>query len=193
MQTNLLSQHVNENTRKNKSILDLVITNSPETIHSVTVESTNLSDHDLITTKILNENLMIQEKQSEHNPVNPFDQLNWTKAKWDDIRREIAGITWKQELENKDVEQMCAIINNKVTEVANNNCPKHKTGARKSNHIPRERRSLIRTRKHINANINFLKYVKQAHTKLQLESKDIKIKKLEERLNVNLFTVDICR
>ena len=52
MQKNLLSQHVNENTRKNKSILDLVITNNPESIHSVTVEKTNLSDHDIVTTRI---------------------------------------------------------------------------------------------------------------------------------------------
>ena len=180
MQKNLLSQHVSENTRKNKSLLDLVITNSPEIIHSVIVETTNLSDHDMITTRIINEKLTMQEKDPEYTPVNQFDRLNWNKAKWEEIRKDLSDINWQLTLENKDVDEICETINNKVSDIANKYCPTHKATSSKS-FVPRERRSLIRTRKHINANINLLKYVKPAETKQQIESRDNKIIKLEKQ------------
>ena len=180
MQKNLLSQHVSENTRKNKSILELVITNSPEIIHNVIVETTNLSDHDMITTRIINEKLTMQEKDPEYTPVNQFDRLNWNKAKWEEIRKDLSDINWQLTLENKDVDEICETINNKVSDIANKYCPTHKATSSKS-FVPRERRSLIRTRKHINANINLLKYVKPAETKQQIESRDNKIIKLEKQ------------
>ena len=40
MRDNLLNQHVNKNTRKDKSILDLVISNNVDSIHSISVEKT---------------------------------------------------------------------------------------------------------------------------------------------------------
>ena len=181
MENNLLSQHVQENTRKNQSILDLVITNNAETIHSITVETTNMSDHDIVITRIQNENLMANEKQQEYNPDNQFDKINFIKAKWDEMRSELASVDWKELLENKDVDDMCLTINDKVAEVANNNCPKHKIIKRKNDNIPRERRSLIRTRKHINGNINHLKYVKTVQTELEIKNRDNKVRKLEER------------
>ena len=72
-------------------------------------------------------------------------------------------------------------INDKVAEVANNNCPKHKIIQRKNDNIPREIRSLIRTRKYINGNINHLKYVKTVQTELEIKNRDNKVRKLEER------------
>ena len=180
MQENLLSQHVSENTRKNKSILDLVITNNAEAIHSVNVETTNLSDHDLITTRIFNDKLILQENEPAYTPTTQFDRLNWTKAKWDDIRSELSGTNWNQMLENKNVDEMCSLIN-KVTDIANKYCPIHKATSRKNSVIPRERRSLIRTRKHINSHINFLKYCKPVKNKKQEESRDNKVKKLEDQ------------
>ena len=143
------------------------------------MESTNLSDHDLITTRITNDNLIIQENEPEYTPATKFDRLNWTKAKWEDIKSELSDTNWQQILENKNVDEMCSIINNKVTEIANKYCPTHKATSGKSSFVPRERRSLIRTRKHINANINFLKYCKPTYTKKQEERRDIKIRKLE--------------
>ena len=180
MLNNLLSQHVSENTRKDQSILDLVITNNPESIHSVIVEKTNLSDHDMVTTRIMNDKLITHDNDPKYTPVNQFDRLNWTKAKWVEIRKELSDTSWKNLLENKDVDEMCAIINERVSDIANKYCPIHKATSIKCN-IPRERRSLIRTRKHINANINFIKYVKPANTIQQIESRDNKILKLEKQ------------
>ena len=124
---------------------------------------------------------MANEKQHEYNPDNQFDKINFIKAKWDELRSELASVDWKELLENKDIDDMCLTINDKVAEVANNNCPKHKIIKRKNDNIPRERRSLIRTRKHINGNINHLKYVKTVQTALEIKNRDNKIRKLEER------------
>ena len=183
MQSNLLSQHVNENTRKNQSVLDLTITNNPETIHSIIVETTNLSDHDMITTKVLNENLMMHDKPQVYSPKNPFDQLNWAKAKWDDIRKELSEVDWNNILdsENKSVDQINAALNDAVAQIANKHCQKYKSKSKKNDNIPRERRSLIRTRKHINSSINHLKYVKPVHTEAEARNILKKIIKLEDR------------
>ena len=43
-----LSQFVLEPTRHNKSVLDLVLTNHASSIHSISVEKTLLSDHDMV-------------------------------------------------------------------------------------------------------------------------------------------------
>ena len=81
---------------------------------------------------------MIQEKEPEYTPVNKFDQLNWTKAKWDEIRKELLDTNWQPMLENKNVDEMCEIINNKVTDIANKYCPVHKATSRQNIVVPRE-------------------------------------------------------
>lgn len=191
MQENLLNQHVNENTRKDKSILDLVISNNVDSIHSISVEKNNLSDHDTVITRILNDNLT-REKNEEYRPENIFDKLNWNKAKWEDIRSELSQTKWKELLADKDADEMCKILNDTVTSIASQYCPEHIIRKNKPN-IPRERRSLIRTRRHIISNINFLKYVKPVLTEVETEDRDNKIRKLqtkqleiEEKIKISL-------
>ena len=179
MQQNLLSQHVSENTRNNLNILDLVITNNADTIHSIAVEKSNLSDHDLVITRILNDNLT-KEKLEEYNPENTFDKLNWTKARWDEIRSDLSHTHWEELFENKDIDQMCSVFNDTVSTVASKYCPEHIIRKNKYN-IPRERRSLIRTRRHVISNINFLKYVKPLHNDLEFIDRNNKVTKLETK------------
>ena len=124
---------------------------------------------------------MIQEHEPEYTPATEFDKLNWTKAKWAEIRSELSETPWNLILENKSVDEMCSLINTKVTDIVNKHCPIHKLASKKASFVPVERRSLIRTRKHINANINFLKYCKPAETEQEIKTKDNKIKKLEEQ------------
>ena len=179
MEENLLSQHVSENTRKDLNILDLVITNNADSIHSVLVERTNLSDHDMVITRILNDNIL-KDKQEEYKPQNGFDKLNWYKAKWEDIRTDLSHQNWEELFENKDVDQICTVFNETVSSVASRHCPEHKFHKMKSD-IPRERRSLIRTRRHTISKINFLKYVKPADTEMEIKERNTKISKLQTK------------
>ena len=53
MDTHMMNQLVSEHTRHDKSILDLVITNNPQAIHSITVEKVQFTDHDYVYTNLL--------------------------------------------------------------------------------------------------------------------------------------------
>ena len=53
MNEHLLTQTVTEYTRAGKSILDLVIVNNEDLIHSIQVNKTNFSDHDELKVNIL--------------------------------------------------------------------------------------------------------------------------------------------
>ena len=181
MRDHFLSQHVNENTRKDLSILDLVITNNEEAIHSVIVEKTRFSDHDMVITKLLCDKLTQTKEEETFKPTHPFDKLNWLKAKWGDIKTELSQINWPEFLHNKDVDEMCENINKKVADIATRNCAEHRINSPKSN-IPRERRSLIRTRRHTISNINFWKYVKVTENDAEEEDKKRRIEKLQSKL-----------
>ena len=182
MQENFLTQLVTENTRKNTSILDLVITNNAEIIHSIEIEKTKLSDHDLLRTKLISEKFVHINTNENYKPDHPFDKLNWHKAKWEPIKKDLKELNWKELLENKDVNEMCIEINNKVSDIASNHCPKHKLQESKCA-IPRCRRAMIRARRHTLTKINILKYVKIAKTEQEQIIKNKKIEKLQAKVS----------
>ena len=181
MQENFTSQLVTENTRNDKSLLDVVITNNEETVHSIEVVKTKLSDHDLLKTKLLGDKFVHANKSEKYTPEHPFDKLNWRKAKWEPMKEELRAINWKSLLENKDPNEMCVIINNKVAEIASNHCPKHKIVNKKTD-IPRGRRAKIGARRHTIAKINFHKYVKVMKNEQEREINRTKISKLQEKV-----------
>ena len=77
---------------------------------------------------------------------------------------------------------MCENINKKVADIATRHCAEHRINSPKSNIprlLPRERRSLIRTRRHTISNINFWKYVKVTENDAEEEDKKKRIKKLQ--------------
>ena len=87
MQENFLSQLVTENTRNDSSLLDLVITNNAEMVHSIEVEKTRLSDHDMLRTKLTSEKFVHINMNESYIPEHPFDKLNLHKAKWEPIKK----------------------------------------------------------------------------------------------------------
>ena len=107
-------------------------------------------------------------------------KLNWTKAKWDNIRADLSEVKWEEILGDKDVDEMCTLLNDTVASIATKYCPQHKTNNTKTN-IPRERRSLIRTRRHIISKINFLKYLKPVHNDIETSDRNQKISKLNSK------------
>ena len=174
MGKNLLVQLVTENTRDDKSILDILLTNNEQAIHSVTTEKTELSDHDFVHCALLYTKLNIP-----HNPVrsdtekSELDKINLNKADWEAIRTDISEISWSTILkaEEGNVNEMFQIFADTITKVCSNHAPQHKdsSGKRSSKFIPKARRSLLRTRRHVTYEINKCKYLKPRNHKDKLE------------------------
>ena len=74
---NFLQQCVSEPTR-NHNILDVIVTNNAEAILNITVDSTGVSDHDLVNCDISFSNL-IPPNLAHRSSVNkhPLDELNF--------------------------------------------------------------------------------------------------------------------
>ena len=177
MDEHLLTQQVQENTRKDKSILDVIITNKPESIHNIVVEKTNLGDHDFVKCGILNDQLFKMENKTKYTPDHALDQLNIHKAKWPEIRDRLSAVDWDLTLNQTDsIDQMWAAIDKEITNACTDHCPKW-VGRSNRKTTPRCRRSWQRTRKHINGKINLIKY----HSKHPEDVKAGKIKILEEK------------
>ena len=175
MNNNLMTQVVEEPTRSDKSILDLIFTNNHQSVHSVTVEKTELSDHDLVSCKLLNSDFVKIFKPNNHyQPKHPLDDLNLKKANWTNIKEDFVSLKWEEVLGEYDVHGMCKRLVKIIIDICEKHCEKHSNLKKGMKLIPRERRSLYRTKKHINVQINRLKYVKK-------EASQAKIRKLEEK------------
>ena len=93
MQNNLLVQLVTENTRHDKSILDVLLTNNDQAIHSITTEVTSLSDHDFVHCALLYDKLQIPTTPKKTNvEKSDLDKLNLNKADYDAIRKDLTEI-----------------------------------------------------------------------------------------------------
>ena len=172
MDEHFLTQQVTENTRKDKNILDLILTNNEEWLHEITVEKTKFSDHDFVNASLANVFKGTKSDHSHFQPETPFDQLNFHKANWSNIKDELKVINWDEHLqtENTSVDNMISKLVNQIIEVSSKHTPKYKKKSDKNNsQIPRDRRALIRKRKRLNAKINILKYVKKCKSKEKID------------------------
>ena len=187
MEKNLLVQLVSETTRHEKSILDLVLTNNEQAIHSVTIEKTSMTDHDFVHCGLLYNKLNNIPCNSENNTEkSALDQINWNKADWDAIRTDFSEIPWSNILKSHEdnVDDMFQTLIDNITEVCYNHAPKYKNASdkRKNKFIPKNRRSLHRTRRHVNYEINKCKYLKPVNHEAKLE----KLMKKKESLELKI-------
>ena len=160
MDKHLLTQHVLEATRNNQNILDIIVTNHPEAIHSIEVEKVTkkLSDHDLVKCNIKGKFTKKNPAEKAYKPEHRLDSLNFNKADWKAIAEDISKVDWTC-LENKGVEEMCLLFEESVTTICEGHTPKHKLEGRKKYFIPKERRAMIKLKQNINHKINCQKYV----------------------------------
>ena len=160
MNKHLLSQHVMENTRDNKNILDIIVTNHPELIHSIEVEKVTkkLSDHDVVKCNILDKFAKKKLPEKTYEPKHRLDAINFKKADWNAIRSEISETDWTC-LDTKSVEDMCTHFEESITTICEKHAPKHKLVRQNKYYIPKERRSMIKLKQNINHKINLQKYV----------------------------------
>ena len=182
MQKNLLLQLVTETTRHDKSTLDLLLTNNDHAIHNVFTEKTNLSDHDFVHCALL-----YKMKNSHQNVPNDtvkseLDNLNLNKADFNSIRTDLSSIQWSHILqkENASVEDMFSSFEETITKICASHAPQHRvTSGKKKKIIPKCRRSLHRTRRHVNYEINKCKYFKMTNYEAKIERLMKKKEKLE--------------
>ena len=176
----LLEQLVMENTRNDKSLIDIVLANDSEIISDIKVEKTNIgTDHDLIKC-----DLLLQRSKSNQNSTSDvetekklLDELNFDKADWAPIREKLDAIIWSEVLkEEMTVKEMYEELESQIYKACKDHTPK-RTRKESKNKIPRNRLILIRRKKRINSRINILKYVKKSD---KPEKNKRKIKLLEE-------------
>ena len=171
----ILTQMVEENTRENKSILDLILTTDPEAIHNISVEKTTISDHDTVRCSFLN-NTLQQDHVTESNvlqPKQPLDNLNLDRADWIAINDELRMIDWDSELHNNSVNRMYEILEKHINTICSKHAPE-RNRTPFAYKIPNHRLALIRRKKRLSAKINYRKYVLKNFP-------ESLIKKLEEK------------
>ena len=179
MDKHLLNQMVTEPTRKSKSILDLVLTNNCHSIHSIEVDNTELSDHDIVWCNLLYKDLIKIPAVNNPHVDSPLDTLNLNKADWDAIRNELSSVDWKNMLESKDAEETHAQIYETLIKTCTNHSPEHVNKSNNKLNIPPKRRSLLKTRKRTNAKINLCNYLKKPGYEDKLEKLKMKKASLE--------------
>ena len=159
MDTHMLSQMVTECTRKDISILDLILTNNDQAIHSVNVEKTNLSDHDIVWASLLYSKLTKIPSSQTHQADSPLDTVNLNKADWNAIQNDLSKVNWKDELQSKDVDELYNVVKNNLITVCKKHAPTRLASKNKNFYIPPKRRSLLKVKKRLNAKINLCKYL----------------------------------
>ena len=174
MDKHLLTQTVTENTRDDKSILDLVITNNTEAIYNTYVEKTVLSDHDIVWTQLSYKKLSNIPTTSNQQADSPLDTINLHKANWESIRKDLSEVDWKTSLRDKNVEEINDFITKKLTEVCVNHAPARDKNSSNKPYIPRKRLSLLNIKKRLNTKVNICKYFKT-------NNYEEKLKKLNKR------------
>ena len=157
--THLLSQMVTECTRKDISILDLILTNNDQAIHSVTVEKTNMSDHDIVWANLLYSKLTKIPNNYSRQIDSPLDTVNLNRADWDAIRNDLSPVDWDDALQSEDVNALYDVIKEKLVTVCTKHAPGRLTQNNNKLYIPPKRRSLLNVKKRLNSKINLCKYL----------------------------------
>ena len=167
----LLIQVVNENTRQDKSLIDIILTSNEDIIANTRVEKTNLdTDHDLVVCEIL----LKSEKSAANNSEQDSDKklldtLNFNKSDWPEIRKEMSTIKWSEVLSDEmTVAHMYKTLEENIYKCSEKHTPK-RTARAVSSKIPRNRLILIRKRKRINSKINYLKYISKEDNSKKIE------------------------
>ena len=156
MSTNFLDQLVEEPTRE-KNILDLVLTNNPELIHSVAVQDTNKSDHREIVCNLLHPQFLPNRPITDRPSRAGLDDVNFNAADWAAINEELDSIDWTTVTDPElPQDRAWSMFEELVTWACSQHAPSHERGKKRSK-VPRCRQPLLRAKKRINARINCLK------------------------------------
>lgn len=186
MDKQLLIQHVSENTRKDKNILDLILTNNEDLVHNISVEKVGtVSDHDKVNLGFLLDFNNKSHQSENYTPTHPLDELNLNKADWSAIRQELSQIEWSN-FNTKDVANMCCELEEVVVSTCAKYTPKHKLCKKSKDYIPAHRRAMLKLKKNLNHKINLEKYVKANKSEDKISQLNDRKKEVEEKIKASL-------
>ena len=90
----------------------------PERLYDVTdVGRLGSSDHVMISCSIV---INDEEKDTAKTTI------NWRKADWDTMRRDMAGVNWSSEFDGKNAHEMWNVFSSKIGKTVSENAPKRK-------------------------------------------------------------------
>ena len=119
MEEKLMAHLVDFPTHTRGNTLDLVITNSPELVIGLEEEGRlGRSDHVLLEMKIGVDNRPTKEDGKEF--------VDWKKADWKQIRRDIDQVDWRTELEGSTANEAWEKLKEKLKRTVDTNVPKKK-------------------------------------------------------------------
>ena len=160
--SNFLEQLVDEPTRKDQNILDLILSNNIDLIHGLSVSKTEKSDHDIVTCTLLHPQFLLEQPaRIQYSPVTALDDINFNAADWALINKELTTVDWST-VTNPSTSQDAAwdMFEGILVQICKKHAPSHSHNrqAAASSKIPRSRVALLRKKKRLNARINCIKY-----------------------------------
>ena len=160
--SNFLEQLVDEPTRKDQNILDLILSNNIDLIHGLSVSKTEKSDHDRVTCTLLHPQFLLEQPvRKQYSPVTALDDINFNAADWALINKELTTVDWST-VTNPSTSQDAAwdMFEGILVQICKKHAPSHSHNrqAAASSKIPRSRVALLRKKKRLNARIHCIKY-----------------------------------
>ena len=175
-----LTQHIHKPTHKDGNILDLILTNNEDIIHSYEchIPLRSQTHHNIIeVNSTLNSSTNNIKNPIDPATIPPLRTLNFhsDKSDWTSLRQDLSQIDWTKELTGLSPNDMV----NKITTISFNISTKHvpkstTRGEIKHSKVPIDRRKLMRRRNRINKRII---NTKSATTKEKLHKELIQIEK----------------
>ncbi|KAG0702385.1 hypothetical protein GWK47_002865 [Chionoecetes opilio] len=116
-----LQQVINTPTRGD-NILDIVMINNDDLLHNITVNKTNLSDHNIITlTTSVSTNMQPRIPSAAQQAPN-FSRMNFHSESvcWESLRRDLGEVKWDSLMKDCDPEVQYDILTTKCLEISEN-------------------------------------------------------------------------
>ena len=147
MNENSMTQLVNEPTRLN-NILDLVITNNTQMVHSVNCSPTIISDHKAVIVKIQKLDKSITKKLSVEKDQCVLKNLNFYNSSidWNSINLAFENTNWNEMDTLDTTENKLSFLLEKLKSVCSVYIPKRKKMNPRKQCIPKDRKILMRKR-----------------------------------------------
>ena len=161
MSSNFLEQLVDEPTRKDLNILDLILTNNTDLVHSVTVSKTEMSDHDIVRCSLLHPQfLRNRPPKRPYTPSSALDDINFNSADWVAINNELQTLDWSAVVDTATPQDVAwDMFEGMITEVCKKHAPVHSQNRQSAadSKIPKARQALLRKKRRLNTRINCIK------------------------------------
>ena len=147
MSTHLLTQMVNVPTRGN-NILDLVLCNNDRLVTDVKAESTDLSDHDMVSVLLSFQPGVMEDVQATYLDEMNFRSLDFNRADFSELNKDLVAIDWGELKDSVSFEEFPAKLTEQVLKVCQAKVPRKRppTGRPKLYNSLRRRKSRLKTR-----------------------------------------------